>query len=112
MFLNRPGANAAQRGELIERWPRFIGQRVAAGMPEHVRVDVKSILASSPARASNLAKPDGVATHCGVCPWCRRRVGGYEQDVPDRSASLVRTEPNSHQGVEPVAARLSTVRPP
>jgi hypothetical protein len=53
-------------------------------------------------------------THCGVCPWCRRRVGGYEQGVQDRSASLVRTKPNSHQGrgVEPVAARLTTVRPP
>jgi len=44
-------------------------------------------------------------THYGFCPWCRRRVGGYEQGVQDRSASLVRTEPNSHQGrgIEPVA---------
>jgi hypothetical protein len=51
-------------------------------------------------------------THCGVCPWCRRRVGGYEQGVQDRSASLVRAEPNSQHreaargNYSPLAAEL------
>jgi hypothetical protein len=38
----------------------LVGQCVAAGMPEHVWMDPKPILASSPARASSLAKPEGV----------------------------------------------------
>jgi hypothetical protein len=80
MFLNRPGANAAQRvdGAVAEIGLQgsgindLIGQRVAAGMPEHVGWTLKPILASSPARASSLAKPDGVNDH--NAPRRRRRA--------------------------------------
>ncbi len=40
----------------------------------------------------------GDRTHCGVCPRCRWRPGGYEQGVQVRSAPLVRTRATSPEG--------------
>ena len=51
-------SSVAEIGQQRSGIDPLIRQRVAAGMPEDMWMDLNPILASSPPRASSLAKPD------------------------------------------------------